>query len=38
MLEGTLIYWLGIWNESVSDPNAIVGSGSFKGIRALDFP
>jgi hypothetical protein len=36
-LEGTIHYWLGIWDENVADPNPTVASGKFKAVRSLTF-
>lgn len=36
VIDGALQYWLGFWHESMSDPNAIVGTGTLKAIRSLD--
>ncbi|HLP77261.1 MAG TPA: hypothetical protein VK327_10115, partial [Candidatus Paceibacterota bacterium] len=37
-IDGKLQYWLGVWSDSGGDPNAIVGSGTFKATGALNFP
>ncbi|HEY9508302.1 MAG TPA: hypothetical protein VIV82_00425 [Verrucomicrobiae bacterium] len=37
-ITGKLQYWLGTWDENVSDPNAIVCAGTFKAVKPLDLP
>lgn len=37
-ITGTLQYWLGTWDDNISDPNAVVCKGTFKAVRPLDLP
>jgi hypothetical protein len=36
VVDGKIHYWLGVWHETESDPNAIVGSGTFKATGPLN--
>ena len=35
-VSGRLHYWLGFWDETQRDPNAVVASGTFKSVRLLE--
>lgn len=37
-IDGRMQYWLGVWNDNSPDPNARVGSGTFKATGPLNVP
>ncbi len=37
-IDGKMQYWLGVWDDNSTDPNARVGSGTFKATAPLNVP